>query len=531
MLLSIPLRRIGKSLRPAGCLFALAAVFPTSAAYALDYTYIRTGTSAGWTQNGGANFNPSGNPGSADNLILLGDGTTVAGLNLASANRAVAHLESAVAGAQIAGSGTPASLTIHQNLTINTEGASLTLRNGSSGNTMDVSVLGDVVLTKGDLYLGLPTGGGDLKSFSVSGTTTVSAALYNRYTNATGIGFGDLVVNQSGSVTLMYKANYATGSASDHFIATVGARSLGGGGTIIGSDIATPGTRNATLAVQTDTASNATFSGQLQDGGSGSRLHLTLSGDGRQTLTGINTYTGATTLSEATLILSGSGSINTSSGLTLSNGGTLVHNADTALSVPLTVTHGTVSGSGTIQGDVTIGAGATLSPGNSPGSQTYDGNQTWLAGGNYNWQIHDADSTPGLGFDTLEITGTLDLSALSAENRFNLNLWSLSAIGPDENGNALHFDAGLTQSWLIATTDGIVYNTTYAIGDLFAIHQDAFNGTGGFLNTAPGSWSVVTTDGTDLLLRYAAIPEPRTFLLLLPAALWLMQRHRRTRMG
>jgi hypothetical protein len=66
------------------------------------------------------------------------------------------------------------------------------------------------------------------------------------------------------------------------------------------------------------------------------------------------------------------------------------------------------------------------------------------------------------GYDTLAITGTLDLTNLTASG-FAINLWTLSSVGPDSNGNAINFVATNNYSWTLATTTGGI--TGFSAGD------------------------------------------------------------------
>ena len=98
----------------------------------------------------------------------------------------------------------------------------------------------------------------------------------------------------------------------------------------------------------------------------------------------------------------------------------------------------TLQGIGTVSGAMTVASGATLSPGNSPGNLN-TGALTFASGGNYNWQILNATGTAGTDWDLITVGGTLNITATSG-SKFNLNLWSLSSIGPDVNGNVNGFN-------------------------------------------------------------------------------------------
>ena len=276
------------------------------------------------------------------------------------------------------------------------------------------------------------------------------------------------------------------------------------------------GSTNSTLTVGGNDQS-ATFNGVIKNTGTSATLALTKTGSGTQTLSGVNTYTGATTISGGTLALGATGSITSPN---------IILGASTTFDVS-GVTGGytlgaaqTLSGSGSVVGS-TVVAG-TLSPGNSPGSMSV-GSQAWVNDGDYNWQILNATGLAGSGFDTIAMTGTLDLTSLTTGG-FGINLWSLASISPDVNGNALNFDNTLTQSWNLLTASVAIIGFDAAD---FVINTGVANGTGGFGNDLGGGAFSMGTSGNNLVLNFTAIPEPNVAALIGGVGLLSILRRRR----
>jgi autotransporter-associated beta strand protein len=252
-------------------------------------------------------------------------------------------------------------------------------------------------------------------------------------------------------------------------------------------------------------SNNSTFAGKIISGNS---LELEKVGSGKLTLTGTNTYSGATTVAAGLLTVDGS---SYGSAHTVQSGATL-------------------GGSGTV-GALVVETGATIAPGNSPGTLTVSGDAVWEAGGNYNWQLVDADGGAGADWDTIHITGELDLSNLTLADPFKVNLWSLSSPGAS-TGDALNFDGSLNYSWTIATAAGGI---TGFDADNFSIYTAAMNGTNGFSNDFTGGTFSVGVTGNDLNLMYhgpSAVPEPASaFTVLALFSSGVLHRRRRVVRG
>jgi len=245
---------------------------------------------------------------------------------------------------------------------------------------------------------------------------------------------------------------------------------------------------------------STTFAGIISNTGSLGKI-----GSGTLTITGTNTYTGATTVSGGKLTVNGS-------------------IADSAV----TVQSGAVlSGSGTV-GATTIDSGATIAPGNSPGTQSINGDLTWNGGGNYDWEIFNLAGPAGTGWDVIDVSDQLLLGNLSSENKFNINIFSLSGINPDVLGPLAGWDPAVTNSWtIVRTTNGI---TSFDAAN-FNINASGFTS---YNSIGSGLFSLAL-DGNDLKLVFSTgatpIPEPGTWaagaLLAIGAGLAARRRFRK----
>jgi fibronectin-binding autotransporter adhesin len=222
-----------------------------------------------------------------------------------------------------------------------------------------------------------------------------------------------------------------------------------------------------------------------------------------------NTYTGSSQITGGTLAVGAAGAV-TSSLVQIDSAGSFDVTAKVAgYEVPATQT---LSGSGTVVGSLVLGGGATLSPGASPGTLSVSQDTTFAGGGNYNWQVLDA-ATGGAGqstgWDLLSLGGSLTITATSV-SPFNVNLWSLSATGPDTDGPALNFDPSQPGSWTLVTAPGGISGFS---ADAFQVVTAAANGTGGFANDLAGGGFSVAQSGNSLNLVFAPVPEPAVAIL------------------
>jgi len=257
------------------------------------------------------------------------------------------------------------------------------------------------------------------------------------------------------------------------------------------------------ITVGVDNGSGS-FSGIIGNSNYGSAYSITKAGSGTQTLSGANTYTGTTTINDGTLIIDG--------------------NQASATGAMTINVNGSLAGSGTI-GASMLTVNGVLAPGNSPGTLS-TGSQTWNDGGSYLWEINasnDAGGTIGSdpGWDWLDITGSLDLSSLTAGG-FTIDIDSLTS--GNIAGDAVGFD-----TWTKGSPGDVDYSFTIATASSGITGFDADNFTldsSGFSNAPSWEWGIVLS-GSDLVLEAYAVPEPSSTALISLGGLALILRRKR----
>jgi len=267
----------------------------------------------------------------------------------------------------------------------------------------------------------------------------------------------------------------------------------------------------------------------IVDNGAG-KVALVKAGTNILTLSANNTYSGSTTVNQGTLIIAGTHT--GGAGVTVQRNATLTVNGSLAVNGAVDIS-GTVggtgsfvygsgsslTGSGSVNLAVTVGSAAgqlaTLSPGNSPGTMTFGANQTWADGGTYVWEVKDVDLGAGLGWDTIAITGSLNIDI--SDTPFVIDITSLTAT--NAAGLVPDFDLGTDYTWTILTTTAGITGFDADSFDLRAAN---------FANAPGGAFSISQVDNS-LVLNYAAVPEPSTWLLMaLGGCLVLFLRRRRS---
>jgi autotransporter-associated beta strand protein len=221
-------------------------------------------------------------------------------------------------------------------------------------------------------------------------------------------------------------------------------------------------------------------------------------------LKGNNTYTGGTQVLGGTLLANNNSALGLG-GVTVGDRATLSVGQAILLNNPLTLSSGsTLSGYGTLAAPngVSISNGARVSPGGdfSVGTLSFNSALVLGSGGSLTFNLLNPSGTAGTGWDLLNVSGPLNITAMTAP--FTIDLVTLSANGTA--GPVSIFDATQNYSWTFATSANIHGFSS----DRFALN------TTGFLNGTAGGTFLVTQTGTGLAINFTPVPEPSTYVLM-----------------
>jgi hypothetical protein len=256
-------------------------------------------------------------------------------------------------------------------------------------------------------------------------------------------------------------------------------------------------TQNSSSSVTINTSFSASNTSAFTLGGNGSGL-VTINGpiiekSGSKPLTLTKTGTSNFVLTSNSSSWSAVTNINggtlTANG-TLGGGGTFNVNSTAKL-----------AGNGTISKTVNINSGATLSPKDS-GTNTNVGtlstdNQTWAGGSTYEWEISNATTAAGTGYDTVNVNGTLSIGATSG-NKMTIKLISHGAVTGWNRNSVWHWTIGTATNNIAALAGNFLLDTT-----------DFLDDNAGDVNSFQ-----VDLDATSKQIRVSYVPEPGSTLLL-----------------
>lgn len=434
------------------------------------------------------------------------------------------------------GSSNPVILDVAGNLTKQGSGT-LTFTNNTRGSIRLV-VRGDLIVSEGQLHVGTVNAGAGGVGLSVEGNTQVSGTgrlsmrMGSRALISNPIQMGGVTVSDEGLLQL-YAGGNAAAAAQNY-----GFNSLNGDGTIqVANSSSTLFAGNIWLT----TSGEDHFSGVIREVAQSGQtdvnatLALRMTGTGSIRLSGANTYGGGTEVRSGTVIADHDSALGTGA-VEVSDSGTLIVNADRTLNHAFTVSNGgslivngalegaqtsvTLSGAARLGGSGSIGASVALTstsqilaPGNSPGTLTFTESQQW-DGFTYEWQINDwtdQSGDAGIHYDQILIEGQLDLAGAT---EIQLLLESLQL---DDLPGSLYNFTESSRSWVILSATGGVIGFDESAWDVL---------TGSFQNSFQGEWSIELA-GSDILLNYTAIPEPKTAVVVLLAVCGVVMIYRR----
>lgn len=320
--------------------------------------------------------------------------------------------------------------------------------------------------------------------------------------------------------TVTLDGNHIVGEISFNTSASTTINSPGGYTLTVNTGIATAATSTGTYTIN----SNYTFGAfNLFEINAGTvKLAGSVSGsfgfekDGAGVLSTVNSSVGPVTVAGGTLRVEKGGTMTVNGSVTLAAGATLLVHGSLNGTGALTFAGGTLGGTGNVNRTFTLDTGI-LAPGEGVGMLATLG-ETWAGGGKFQLQISDVATGAGIGWDSVNISGALNLTASSA-SKFVLQLQSLTAAGAA--GLIGDFNSGTSYSWRFVSATSAITGFNPAA---FSID------TSGFQNSLNGTFSVgLTSDGKGLQLNYLAVPEPSSVLLTLAGVACLSQRNRRGR--
>ena len=223
-------------------------------------------------------------------------------------------------------------------------------------------------------------------------------------------------------------------------------------------------------------------------------------------------YTGSKTMSAGSL---GTGRVTVPTGATLDFGagfGNAVRNTGGAVSSGANYT-GTMTYAGGQSVAVSADQVAKLafeSGTTAKGSGTLT-SLSFAAGSAYTMTIKDSAGAAGVGYDSVTVTGALNLATLSSANRMTLNLVSLDAA--NTAGGTLanqNFSWSSPQNFTLFTYGTLsLGNGVTNVADLFTVNYTSFKDVYGA--SAQAEWFSISNDSVNGAIVLTAIPEPSTY--------------------
>jgi autotransporter-associated beta strand protein len=533
---------------------------------------IALGGSADLTAASGSTATFSGNITGAGSLSKIGDGRVVlSGTNTNSGNLTILEgtLEAGSAGAlgsgevrvqggtlDLGGLDVAGTISVDGGALANADGltsaATLLINSGSSlvFTTLDTLGLANITLSGGTL---------DFNSLSPTNVITyisgefLNASAWNGTVAPTGSGDVTAQLAALGAIggNIQLQAGQSANLAGLDLNIVFNGATLSGLDTFAGNLTVAGGTLNLTSGQNLGGTVTLSTGGTINFGSTESSQAITYAGG---TITG-SSYFGAVTIADgadvtvssstfgslaslrtsanSTLTLSGSvsnaitfdgGSIaglaNYTGTLTIAAGANLNENGTIGGNVALQ-DGSTLSGNVVIVGNLSQTSGSAVAPGNSPGPLEVQGTFAPEGGAIFEMEIQSLLATnlidvAGTDYDTIRVTGALDLSGITSFAPYIIRLVSINGANANVTSEGLIDDQGFT---LQLFSYGSIELGGATLSDIFQIQTDAlgksFFAQDGVTALSADRFSLSIGDDNNILLTYSAIPEPSTYGLIL----------------
>ena len=273
-----------------------------------------------------------------------------------------------------------------------------------------------------------------------------------------------------------------------------------------------PAAATATLDFADTGATPTTFASSMVLGTGAS---INKAGAGTLVFAAANSFTTPVTVSGGKLVVTHASGLGTAA-VTVQSTGKLQVNAITTNNVTVEA-GGSAGGSGSV-GLITVNNTGAVAPGSGVGALSLS--TLSLANGSVvNWQVFSGTGPAGVGYDTFNLSGALDVhNAYPIGGRIRLNVISVSGLGTDTQGNAGAYTKNMRGVFTFAVAQGgVTLNSGWPgtnISDYFEINVDQFRYYDGSASNA-ALWSL-SFDGANTV-TLTGVPEPSTYGLAIGA--------------
>jgi hypothetical protein len=295
---------------------------------------------------------------------------------------------------------------------------------------------------------------------------------------------------------------------------------------IIGLQSDAPGSGNvidigsgATLSLSLN--EDPEFHGTLEGSG-----NLVISGGGQLDLRGSSPSFSGTTMIGLNTLVAASNNSALGTGPVVVNGA-LATNTGVTIANPITlIDGGTIAGYGTysppaetitfqnssklVPGAVLFNSGSSNLP--AVGTLSFGPGASLAFGpaGNMAFSLMDANGAAGVGYSTLDLAGSLNITAAPA-TPFNIYLFSYApGTNTPEETQAANFNSAQAYSWTLLSAAGGITNFSANAFNVFL----SYDSTTTFLNSPGVGVFYVSQVGNDLMLNFTPVPEPSTWALM-----------------